>query len=165
MTFADSADHIDRLFRAAYALCGTRAGAEDLVEQALTRAVEQRRLIRRGDDLAHLMGVLRDTWVDLGLEGSPNQAADGPGADVEWVVDESADPGVVAPEVQVAYDALKQLSPPVREAVVAVDVAGLRHRDAARALRIRRGTLMTRLSCGRERIAAALDGAQFTPMH
>ena len=165
MTFADSADHIDRLFRAAYALCGRRAAAEDLVEQALTRALEQRRLIRRGNDLAHLIRVLRDTWVELGLERSPNQAADGPGADVEWVVDQNADPGVPAPAVQVAYDALKMLSPPVREAVVAVDVAGLRHRDAARALRIRRGTLMTRLSCGRERIAEALDGAELTPMH
>jgi RNA polymerase sigma-70 factor (ECF subfamily) len=165
MTFADRADHIDRLFRAAYALCGTRADAEDLVELALVRALEQRRLIRRGNDLANLMRVLRDTWVGLAGEGSPDQVADRPGADVEWVVDQGADPGVLAPEVQLAYDALRELSPPVREAVVAVDVAGLRHRDAARALGIRRGTLMTRLSCGRERIAAALDGANFTPMH
>jgi RNA polymerase sigma-70 factor (ECF subfamily) len=165
MTFADSADHIDRLFRAAYALCGTRADAEDLVEHTFTRALEHRRLTRRGDDLAHLIRVLRDTWVDLGLERSPNQAADGPGADVEWVVDQSANPGVLAPEVRMAYGALQRLSPPVREAVVAVDVAGLRYRDAARALRIRRGTLMTRLSCGRERIATALDGAKCTPMH
>jgi len=73
-------------------------------------------------------------------------------------VDRGGDPGEVALDVQLAYEAMRELSPPQREAIAAVDVLGLSYRDAAKALRIRQGTLMSRLSRARERIAAALEG-------
>jgi RNA polymerase sigma-70 factor (ECF subfamily) len=44
----------------------------------------------------------------------------------------------------------------LREAVVAVDVVGLSYRDAARALCVREGTIMSRLHQARSQIAAAL---------
>jgi RNA polymerase sigma-70 factor (ECF subfamily) len=42
---------------------------------------------------------------------------------------------------------------------VAVDVVGLSYRDAARALGVKEGTIMSRLHRGRSQIAAALQAA------
>jgi RNA polymerase sigma-70 factor (ECF subfamily) len=151
-------DHTDRLFRAAYALCGSRADAEDLVQETFARVLERPRFIRRGSDLAYLMRVLRNTWVDFHRARSARPDTSGPPEAVEWVVDRAGDPGEVALDVQMAYDAMRDLSPPLREAVAAVDVLGLSYKDAAKALEIRQGTLMSRLSRARERIAAALEG-------
>ena len=50
------------------------------------------------------------------------------------------------------------LSAPLRETIVAVDVLGLSYKEAARSLRIRPGTLMSRLSRARDRVADALEG-------
>ena len=79
------------------------------------------------------------------------------GADgVEWLVDGSADPQL-ALDAQVAYEAMRELPEPQREVIAAVDVMGLSYKEAARALRIRQGTLMSRLSRARDRVAAALE--------
>src|SRR6185503_2705878 len=74
-----------------------------------------------------------------------------------------SDPGITALEVSAAYAAMRELSDPLREAIVAVDVVGLSYRQAAHALRIREGTVMSRLSRARERVAAALEGGTAEP--
>ena len=52
--------------------------------------------------------------------------------------------------------AVAALPEPYRETVAAVDLAGLSYREAARALRTREGTIMSRLHRGRGQIADAL---------
>jgi RNA polymerase sigma-70 factor, ECF subfamily len=151
------ADHTDRLFRAAYALCGSRAEAEDLVQETFVKTLERPRFVRRGD-LAYLMRVLRNTWIDFQRARAARPVATGPTEAIDWVVDRRRDPGELALDVQLAYDAMRRLPPPQREAVAAVDVLGLSYRDAARALRIPEGTLMSRLYRARNRIADALEG-------
>ena len=51
-------------------------------------------------------------------------------------------------------DAVAALPDAYRDTVIAVDVAGLSYREAARALRTREGTIMSRLFRARERIAS-----------
>jgi RNA polymerase sigma-70 factor (ECF subfamily) len=148
----------DRLFRAAYALCGSRADAEELVQETCARALKRRRLVRAGGDAARLMRILRRSWIDHQRAGSARPAATGPADAIDWVVDRDAHADLPALDVQHAYEAVAKLPPPQREAIAAVDVLGLSHRDAARALRIRGGTLTSRLYHARERIAAALEG-------
>jgi RNA polymerase sigma-70 factor (ECF subfamily) len=53
-------------------------------------------------------------------------------------------------------DALAELARPYREAVAAVDVAGLSYADAAKALGVRQGTIMSRVYRGREQVARAV---------
>jgi RNA polymerase sigma-70 factor (ECF subfamily) len=53
-------------------------------------------------------------------------------------------------------DALARLPQPFREAVAAVDVAGLSYAEAARALGVRQGTIMSRVYRGREQVAQAV---------
>lgn len=147
-------EHIGRLYRAAYGLSGSREAAEDLVQDTFERVLRRPRFIRRDDDLAYLMRVLRNTWVSSGrasravlvpLDPEDNPAVAGGDVVVEQVVEAGA-----------VYEALQGLTPPLREAVVAVDVVGLSYKEAARALGTREGTIMSRLHRGRGQIAAQL---------
>src|SRR3954451_9355174 len=61
-------DHVDRLYRAAWALCGSREDAEDLVQDTFARVLAKPRLIRNDDDLGYLLRVLRNTI------GTPSRA-------------------------------------------------------------------------------------------
>jgi RNA polymerase sigma-70 factor (ECF subfamily) len=147
-------DHAARLYRAAYGLCGSREDAQDLVQDTFERVLRRPRFVRREQDLAYLLRVLRNTWISsirtqrpsvVPLEGERPEAAS------------SEDPVVAAVvEAGAVYEALAQLSDPLREAVVAVDVVGLSYRDAARALGTKQGTIMSRLHRARGQIAAQL---------
>ena len=55
-------DHIDRLYRAAWSLCGSREEAEDLVQETFERILRRPRFLRSEDDLGYLLRVLRNTF-------------------------------------------------------------------------------------------------------
>ena len=56
-------DHLDRLYRAAWALCGSREDAEDLVQETYARVLARPRLLRNEDDLGYLLRALRNTFL------------------------------------------------------------------------------------------------------
>ena len=55
--------HVDRLYRAAWALCGSREDAEDLVQETFARVLSRPRVLRGDDELYYLMRVLRNTFL------------------------------------------------------------------------------------------------------
>src|SRR5881227_2249352 len=55
-------DHLDRLYRAAWGLCGSREDAEDLVQETYAKVLAKPRRVRKNDDLGYLMRVLRNTF-------------------------------------------------------------------------------------------------------
>src|SRR6266446_8134079 len=55
--------HVDRLYRAAWGLCGSREDAEDLVQETFARVLSRPRLLHGDDDLYYLMRVLRNTFL------------------------------------------------------------------------------------------------------
>src|SRR3954452_15401507 len=57
-------DHLDRLFRAAWAMCGSREDAEDLVQDTFARVLSRPRFLRNEDDLGYLLRVLRNTFFN-----------------------------------------------------------------------------------------------------
>src|SRR5262249_61475560 len=57
-------DHIDRLYRAAWALCGSREDAEDLVQETYARVLARPRMLQREDDLGYLLRALRNTFLN-----------------------------------------------------------------------------------------------------
>jgi DNA-directed RNA polymerase specialized sigma24 family protein len=65
-------------------------------------------------------------------------------------------PSGVLLDVRAAFGAIHELSPKLRDAIAAVDLFGLSYGEAARALRIRRGTVQSRLASAREQVSAAL---------
>lgn len=145
--------HVDRLYRAAYGLCGSRQDAEDLVQDTYEKVLRRPRFLRHDRDLAYLLRVLRTTWVDSKRSARPVMVPVGDRLDeipaprdpIDRTIDETA-----------LYAALHDLSRPLRETLVAVDIAGLSYREAARALGTKEGTIMSRLHRGRGQIAARL---------
>jgi len=146
--------HVQRLYRAAYGLCGSRQDAEDLVQDTYEQVLRRPRFLRRDGDLAYLLKVMRNTWI------SSRRAARvltvPAGADELEQFGGHRDQIADSIEIAPVYEALSELSRPLREAVVAVDVIGLSYRDAAGALGTKEGTIMSRLSRGRGQIAARL---------
>ena len=145
--------HIDRLYRAAWALCGSREEAEDLVQETYARVLARPRFLRREDDLAYLLRALRNTFV-AGRRSLRARTAHAP---LDDELDRTGDPG---PEELAAqrrvYAAIAELPPEFRDALVAVDVAGLSYREAARALRVPEGTVTSRLARARAQVAERL---------
>jgi RNA polymerase sigma-70 factor, ECF subfamily len=151
-------DHVNRLYRAAYGLTGSRQDAEDLVQDTYERVLRRPRFVRRDGDLAYLLKVMRNTWISSSRTRRILTVA-AAGDEIEQVAGHR-DP--ISDSIQVApvYEALGELSQPLREAVVAVDVIGLSYRDAAHALGTKEGTIMSRLNRGRGQIAARLVEAE-----
>jgi RNA polymerase sigma-70 factor (ECF subfamily) len=153
---ASLAQHRPRLIRAAYAMCGSREDAEDLVQETFERVLRQPRFVRRDRDAAYLLRVLRHVCGRHAATVARRRTAPSPPEDLEWLTDERAEPEL-AMDARIAYAAMAELSEPLRATIVAVDVVGLSYKEAARSLRTRVGTIMSRLYRAREQVAASLE--------
>jgi RNA polymerase sigma-70 factor (ECF subfamily) len=149
--------HTDRLYRAAWALCGSREDAEDLVQDTFARVLARPRLLRGDDELAYLMRVLRNTFFSTRRTAARRPVT---AASLEDVV--AADPQPMAQpeqalEVRELYEAIASLPEDFRLALVAVDIVGLSYREAARSLRTREATITTRLFRARRQIVRTIE--------
>ena len=149
-------DHIDRLYRAAWSLCGSREEAEDLVQETFARVLRKPRMVRSEDDLGYLLRVLRNTFFSSRRTAARRPQTTALPDDLDLVEDRSA----VRPESRLEsaelYSAIAALPDDFRDALVAIDVMGLSYREAGRALRVREATITTRLHRARQRVARAL---------
>jgi RNA polymerase sigma-70 factor (ECF subfamily) len=151
-------DHLDRLYRAALALCGGhRHDAEDLVQETYARVLARPRFLRHDDDLAYLLRVLRNTFLNRVRSDRRRPAP----VELDDERDGLARPGdprhpEAALEVAELLAAIAALPPDQRDAVVAIDIVGLSYREAGRALRAKEATITTRLHRGRARLAENL---------
>lgn len=156
-------DHLDRLFRAAWAMCGRREDAEDLVQDTYARVLARPRLLRRDDDLAYLLRVLRNTHVSR-LRIAARRPISAPWPEDLEPVDERAtwrpEPALDAAAL---FAAIAALPDDFRDALVAVDVAGLSYREAGRALGAPEATITSRLHRARRRVADALRATDAQP--
>jgi len=154
---ASLGDHLDRLYRAAWALCGSREDAEDLVQETYARVLSRPRFLRNEDDLGYLLRALRNTFLNRKrAQRSRIQAAPLPD-ELDFVADPHAREPQAALEAGELYAAVAQLPDDFRDVLVAVDVAGLSYKETARALKIREGTVMSRLYRARRQVVRALD--------
>jgi RNA polymerase sigma-70 factor (ECF subfamily) len=148
--------HVDRLYRAAWGLCGSREDAEDLVQETFARVLSRQRVLHGDDELYYLMRVLRNTFLTSRRTASRRPVTV---ATLEDVV--TADPKPLgrpeqALEIQELYATIAELPEDFRMALVAIDVLGLSYREAARALRVREATITTRLFRARKQVAQRL---------
>lgn len=148
-------DHVDRLYRAAWALCGSREDAEDLVQDTYARVLKRPRMLHSADDLGYLLRVLRNTYFSSHRAAKRRLSAD----PLPDELDRFEDPRAIHPQQELdareLYAQIAELPRDFRDALVAIDLLGLSYREAARALRVREGTITTRLYRARVRLAAA----------
>jgi RNA polymerase sigma-70 factor (ECF subfamily) len=150
-------DHIDRLYRAARALCASREESEDLVQETFAQVLRKPRMLRSEDDLGYLLRVLRNTFISARREASRRPQAVVPPDTFDRFEAASG----VQPEARIEaaelYALISTLPPDFRDAVVAIDLIGLSYNQAARALRVGEATIATRLHRGRQRVARGLS--------
>jgi RNA polymerase sigma-70 factor (ECF subfamily) len=148
-------DHIDALYRAAYALCGSRHDAEDLVQETFARVLKRPRFVRRDHELGYLLRALRNTYY------SHHRTATRRPTTTELVIDVPDAASEAEFRAGEIMHAVASAPPLYRDAVIAVDIVGMSYREASRALRAREATITTRLHRGRQHVARVLtDGDQ-----
>jgi RNA polymerase sigma-70 factor (ECF subfamily) len=152
------AQHVNRLYRAAWALCGSREDAEDLVQETFARVLSRPRVLHGDDELYYLMRVLRNTFLTSRRTAGRRPVTV---ASLDEVV--TADPKPIGQperelEIQELYATIAGLPEDFRLALVAVDVLGLSYREAAKALRVREATITTRLFRARKQVVEHLGG-------
>jgi len=149
--------HIPRLRRYARALLGDRYAADDLVQDTLERAWNKLHLWRPDSDMrAWLFSIMHNVFVnqirsrrhevDVRIEDLPQVAVRATqGQNLELAdVDR----------------ALRALPVEQREVVLLISVEDMTYEEVSRALGIPIGTVMSRLSRGRERLRQIMHGAQ-----
>jgi RNA polymerase sigma-70 factor (ECF subfamily) len=144
-------DHIDELFRAAWALSGSPHDAEDLVQETFVNVLKRPRLLRNGNELGYLMRALRNTHASWYRSNARRR---GDRELMEADAPSTYDSEVSSREVMAA---IASAPPAYRDAVIAVDVMGLSYREAARSLHTREATVTSRLHRGRQHVARVLS--------
>jgi RNA polymerase sigma-70 factor, ECF subfamily len=148
-----AAAHRPRLVALAWSLCGSRHLAEELTQETYARVLSRPRRLRGGNDFHYLARTLRNVLSDhwrserrrppaiVGLDDVDEPAAAG-------------DPETTAVANEV-YAAIGELPENLRDVIAAVDLVGLTYAEAAKALGIPNGTVMSRLYRARERLVLA----------
>ena len=155
MDFELIVPYIPNLRRYARALVGDRDGADDLVQDTLERAVRKFHLWKPGDLRAWLFSIMHNVFVNQ-LKSRKV------GLDVE--IDEETlaarIPTVTGTDVMDLQRALQRLAPEQREVVLLIALEDMSYADVSRSLGIPIGTVMSRLSRGRERLRKLMDGQE-----
>jgi RNA polymerase sigma-70 factor (ECF subfamily) len=115
------------------------------------------RFLRSEDDLGYLLRALRNTFLTRKRTESRRVRSVALPDDLEFVADPRAQEPQAAVEARELYAAIAALSEEFRDVLVAVDITGLSYKEAARALRIREGTVMSRLYRARRQVVRRID--------
>jgi len=150
-------DHIDRLFRAAWALSGSRVEAEDLVQETFARVLAKPRRVRNEDDLGYLLQALRNTFISSRRATARRPAPETLDDRIEPIDTRTASRPEHAVEAREVFAVIASLSEPFRDALVAVDVAGLSYAEAAELLGTKEATITSRLFRARAQVARGME--------
>jgi RNA polymerase sigma-70 factor (ECF subfamily) len=155
--------HVDRLYRAAWALCGSREDAEDLVQETFARVLARPRVLSGENELYYLMRVLRNTFFTGRRTARRRPVTVATLDDIDAAHPRELGQPERALEMQELYANIADLPEDRRLVLVAVDVLGLSYREAARALRVREATITTRLFRARKQLAEQVALAPDSP--
>ncbi|BBQ02211.1 RNA polymerase sigma factor (plasmid) [Burkholderia sp. SFA1] len=155
-------EHVPRLRRYARALLNNRDLADDLVQDTMERALSRTAMFEAGTDLrAWLFTVMHNVFVNQMRKASARAAhvsVDDEGIDErEFAVPA---PQFHSLDVRDLDYALQRLTDEQREVVLLVGLEEMSYAEVAIALDIPIGTVMSRLSRGRERLRALMAGTQ-----
>jgi RNA polymerase sigma-70 factor (ECF subfamily) len=151
---------LPRLWRFALRLAGDRHDAEDLVQRACVRALERRHQLQPGTStLSWLFSIVHSVWLNevrarqIRSHGSMQWS--------EELADTVADPAASNPEMYTLHSeivsAVERLPDAQRAVMLLVAVEGLSYREAATALDVPIGTVMSRLARARLTIGESLE--------
>jgi len=149
---------VPRLRRYARALTGNRDAADDLTQDTLERAWNKRHLWQLESNLrAWLFAVMHNVYINGVKRGRVMDSLDNLPQGIAEAAPAAggADPGATLHDLQVA---LVRLPAEQRAVLLLVGLEQLSYAEAAQVLAVPIGTVMSRLSRGRDRLRQLLDG-------
>ncbi len=151
------AELMPKLRRFAFGLCGTAHGADDLTQSTLERALRSESQWRPGTRLDSWMyRIMQNLWIDQ----TRQKRSRGPTLPLEEaydVVGEDARETLENRDMAArAIRAFTTLSPEIRSAASLVILNGQSYREAAEALEVPLGTIMSRVARARRVLEVAL---------
>ena len=155
--------HVDRMGRAAWALCGSREDAEDLVQETFARVLAKPRLLTDEDESHYLMRVLHNTFLSGRRDASRRPRAVIALEDVQVRDRHATRAFQQALEVGELYAAIAELPERYRLTLVAVDMLGLSYGETGRSLGVREATVATRLFRARRLVVGRLAEEENRP--
>lgn len=152
------ADQINGLRRYARVLLGNSSEVEDLVQECLTRALERVRSWSQIRDVrAYLFSILHNVHIDRMIR--QKRAAFAIPLDDAMPKASIHPPQLGQLEIRDLAWALEELPAEQRRVVLLVGLEGMTYREVADLLRIPVGTVMSRLSRGREALRRLMAGS------
>ena len=150
----DIAEQVPRLRRYAHALVGDRGCADDLVQDTLERSLRDATQFPRGTSPRRwLLTIMHNVFIDdlrqTSRQTSPAAFEEDGIANAGYAVSGNQ---IACLEVRDLDCALQMLPEEQREVVLMVGLEDMSYADAALVLGIPVGTVMSRLSRGRERL-------------
>lgn len=150
---------LPRLRRFARALSRDASDADDLTQMALERAFKARSQFVEGTKLdSWMMRIMRNIWIDEVRSRARRARTIAPEEEAAGVVADGGSPeqALLRRDIDKAMETLPDQQ---REVIALVLVDGLAYREAADILDIPIGTLTSRLTRGRQALAAMLEAA------
>jgi RNA polymerase sigma-70 factor (ECF subfamily) len=151
-------EHIDTLYRAAWAMCGSPDEAEDLVQSTFAQVLRRPRTIRAGNERAYLLSALRNVHASAYRAKTRRPQ-------VSALPDDDLLPASEPVKIS-AHELMSAVAtaPPLyRDALIAIDLLGLSYREAARAFHTEEKTIATRLHRGRKHVQEQLSAPSPEP--
>jgi len=145
--------YIQKLRRYARELVGDRDGGDDIVQDTLERAVRNFHLWKPGDLRAWLFSIMHNVFVN---QLKARKIA--PEVEIDENMLAAPIPTVTSVDVIDLQRALLTLAPEQREVVLLVALEDMTYADVSGALGIPIGTVMSRLSRGREKLRKLMSG-------
>ncbi len=151
--------HLEALRRYAWSLTRSRHRADDLVQEAMARAVASAGTLQPGMPVRPwLFRIVRNLHVSEFRQESRRQSA---AADLARGAESAAMPAQLDRlELEAVLAALDALPGPQREAITLIALEDLSYSEAAEILGVPLGTLMSRLARGREALRQRIEGGR-----
>ena len=148
--------HLDAAYGFARWLTRDPVEAQDLVQEAMLRALRDFHSFRGDDAKPWLLRIVRNTWIDMsGRRGAEKVPLD--------AIEDHADAGPDPEQSALAGDRRRQIAAAMaalpaesREVLVLREIEDLSYKRIATVLDLPLGTVMSRLARAREKLAAGL---------
>lgn len=151
---------IPRLRRFGHSLTGSAEDGDDLVQEALEKALLREGQFQVGSRLDSWMyKIMQNAWIDQKRSAARRRDVIQPmNEDVVAVGEDGRDVFDARINLRQAREAMTRLHPDERSVLALVSIEGLTYREAAETLGVPIGTVMSRLARARSRLLQLLDG-------
>ncbi|WP_266169578.1 sigma-70 family RNA polymerase sigma factor [Dyella subtropica] len=151
--------YLDAAYNLARWLARDEADAQDVVQEAMLRALRYFDSFRGGDARVWLLAIVRNTYYTLRMKTPPDNLRDSLDDAAHPLIDQHPSPealALLAVDVGSLQLALERLPHPLREVIVLRELEECSYKEIASITGQKIGTVMSRLARARERLKTEL---------